>query len=234
MRKIVAVCLTGCLTLGASAALAATATGGGHAGLHCNWDLVNTGSVDAYDIEAVVQGDATSWPTFQTIFAPASKTLTGSGSTSIHWQNPSRVITPNTGCHVGFTPPAGSTSCHVLGMYWTDIDGKRIGGSIPNVSLDLDPRLATLTNLTAAPVTVSNVRVACQAAVLPLDSLNASNEYLAGAMVTIADSLTLDAGQTASIPFTPPCSNCHCVSNFNASGAGLDAVLSPWLEQHVD
>ena len=92
----------------------------------------------------------------------------------------------------------------------------------------------TITNLSFLPINVYDVQMACQDAALPLDALNATNEYLAGAMVPISGSFTLQPGESREIPVQIPCSQCHCVTNFKTSGEGLDAIFSPWVQEYVE
>ena len=77
--------------------------------------------------------------------------------------------------------------------------------------------------------------MACQEAPLPLDALNASNEYLAHAMKPIIDGpITVKAGEALDLRVAPTCRKCYCVTNYKIGGDGSDAIFSPWVQEFVD
>ncbi len=240
MRQLALILAVVTSTLGASAAMAA-ANGAGGPGpgpsIECNYDLWNTGSQDAFDVAIVLKGNVTCTD-FWADFFPSTPTVTTSGgNTVLHWTNsdPAPPIAHGgTGkVHVGYTP-SGTTDCAVLDIYWTDANGHRVPSSFVGVAENHTTGVnVNITNLSFTNILVQNVRIACQAAALPLGALNATNSYLSKAMVTIGDSATVAPGQSWSIPFQPSCSQCYCVTNYQTSGDGLAAIFSPWVQEYV-
>lgn len=203
--------------------------------IQCNYDFTNTSGIEVFDIELVLRG-AVNPNTFYNVFfkgKPPIRTTDANGNTILHWVDPTNPILPGTLIHVGYTP-VGTDDCPLLEVYWTDENQKRVSNSFIGVVYNhLTGSTQNFTNTSLHPVLVSDVRMACQAEALPLDALNATNEYLARAMVPIAEPFTLDPGQSVQIPVEVPCRNCHCVTNLKVSGEGRGAIFSPWVQEYV-
>ncbi|HXU45859.1 MAG TPA: hypothetical protein VN783_10050 [Thermoanaerobaculia bacterium] len=218
--------------LGATAARANIAGGGG-AGIQCNYDLTNTGSKDAYDVAVVLKGNVSVSGFYNGIFGSPTVTVVG-GNTVLHWANPPGPVGKNDKIHVGYTP-VGTSDCPVIDIYWTDASGNRIPTSFVGTAWNHTTGTSvTITNRSFGNILISDVQYACQSAPLPLDALNATNEYLAQAMVPIAGTFTLGAGETQVLPIHPSCSDCYCVTNFKTSGDEPGAIFSPWVQEHVE
>jgi hypothetical protein len=222
----------------AHAAAVGTTPGVGE-GIQCNYDLTNVSGKEVFDVEVVLKGAVTFASTgafYDHDFSDVdpSRTLTSDGNTSLHWEYPTNPIPNNTKVHVGYTP-VGTYDCPLVAIYWTDANHKRISSKFIGVASNHHTNTTeNISNLTPYPIYVTDIRMACQAAALPLDALNATNDYLSHAMVTIADAATLEPGQTWEIPVTPSCHNCYCVTNFKATGEGSDAIFSPWVQEYVE
>jgi hypothetical protein len=204
--------------------------------IQCNYDFTNTSGREVFDIEVVLRGPVNPNGFYNVYFNNQNPTQTtdANGNTVLHWVNPTHPILQGTLIHVGFTP-IGTNDCPLLAVYWTDANHNRVSSSFIGVAYNhLTGTTQKITNLSLLPISVYDIRMACQDAALPLDALNATNEYLAGAMVPIADATTLQPGQSLEIPVQIPCSQCHCVTNFKTSGEGLDAIFSPWVQEFVE
>jgi len=223
----------------AGAAAHAAAIGGtGGPNIRCNYDLTNVSGKEVFDVEIVLKGVVGMTPgSFYNVFFGGndpSQTLTTDGNTSLHWENPSNPILNNTQIHVGYTP-VGTHDCPILAIYWTDENHKRVSSKYIGVAYNhYSGTQQNISNTSPYVIDVTNVRMACQAAALPLDALNATNDYLSHAMVTVADHATLAPGQTWTFPVDTKCHNCYCVTNFNTTGQGSDAIFSPWVQEYVE
>jgi len=236
MNRVAAAFVLGSLLLGSTAATAAQVGTGGPF-IQCNYDLTNTGHQDAYDVAVVITGTVVPGSFVNAGFGKNPDITTSGGQTTLHWDysDPTYGAPIKNGdkIHVGYTP-SGTNDCPVIKIYWTNKEGKPIASSYIGVAYNhYYGTQETITNRSPFDVEISNVRIACQAAPLPLDALNATNNYLSTSMVTIGESATLGAGESWEIPFTPPCSDCYCVTNFETRGEGSDAIFSPWVQEYV-
>ena len=222
--------------LGASAADAA----------QCNFDLTNTGTETPYDVAITLYGyfpfsafsefwnnigDGNPSITYYTSPPPVSLT-----STTLHWvKTPAAPIVHGEKIHVGYTIK-GFHPCSTAAIYWTDRDGKPMETAFVGTAENhLTGSSVKITNVSSRPIQVVDVRMACQATALPLADLNATNEYLAGAMAPIASGpADLEPGDSWEIPVSLPCTQCHCVTNFKTQGDGLSAIFSPWVQEYVE
>jgi hypothetical protein len=203
--------------------------------VQCNYDFTNTGGQEFFDLEVVLKGTVTTNGFYNPYFNNHDPIVTTSGgTTSLHWVDPTNPILNNTLIHVGYTP-VGTDDCPLLEVHWTDKNHNRVSSSFIGVVYNhLKNTSQSFTNTSLHKVDLSDIRMACQTAPLPLDALNASNDYLAAAMVPITDkSFTLEPGESVDIPVQPSCADCYCVTNFKTSGEGLDAIFSPWVQEFV-
>jgi hypothetical protein len=219
--------------LGASAAGAA----------QCNYDVTNTSYETPYDLAIAIPGhwtftefwdnigDGSPTVTYYTTPSPVSMTTTW-----VHWvKTPAAPIVHGEKVHVGYTV-SGFPGCPPMAhLYWTDKDGNIMEAAYVGIAENhLTGTSVKITNVSTQPIQVVDVRMACQKEALALGALNATNEYLARAMVSIADSPAgLAPGESWEIPVRIPCKQCYCVTNFKTTGDGLSAIFSPWVQEFV-
>lgn len=228
MRRNIALITLVICALGVSAASAT----------ECNYDIKNTSDKEFFDVGIVLRGHRT-FSEFWNDLGDGAPTITYSGgttnpTTTLHWKKvPAAPIRPGDWVHFGFTTPGGGCPC--IDVFWTDDCHNRVEGSFVGAAQNhLNGTTYEITNNSFLPITVTNPRAACQKFPLELGALNATNEYLSQAMRPIGSSTstTLAPGETWTIPFNP-CPECYCVLNFQTSGEGLSAVLSPYAQERA-
>jgi hypothetical protein len=196
-----------------AAATAVQNGAGGPGGVQVNKDLQNLGPA-AYDVAIVLQGSETLTNSFNGYHSGdivgwfnAPTTTTVGGNTVIHWQtfrdDDNNQIDRNQTIHVGYSTNGSHT---VVDMYWTDINGNRIPGSVvydvkANATYRTNRFSWTLSNqfANAADIAISNVRFAVLSSPLPLGDLSRNNIELANALSAIDGGLTLAPGEARSI-----------------------------------
>lgn len=216
--------------------------GGGPPPLDVNKDLTNRGPA-AYDLAIVLQGLETLTNSFnghtggdKVGWFDAPSTTTVGGNTVIHWQNfadgTDNQINNNQTIHVGFSTADGTHT--IVDMYWTDIHGNRIPGSVVyDVSTGQTYKSGQLNwqwannFATAAQISVSNVRYAVFPQPFPLAQLNGENAELARALATLTPDFVLGPGEQRSIALpasVPQGSAVITVYETSAPGTGANLV----------
>jgi len=222
--------------------MAATADVNGTAST--NKHLTNLGPA-AYDLAIVLEG---TYGVYQT--CPGYKTsdlgpvgwFSGfnptfkNGNTVLHWQSfddgpgiDNSQIDTNQTIHVGYSAPEDRK---VVDMYWTDLEGKRIGGSIvydvhAGKTYKGSRFSVILENVQQATASLKNIRYAVLSEPLPLDQLSDQNAELESALSSLSSDLGLAPGEAISleIPVSVPESSAVVVIyEVNAEGSGASVV----------
>jgi hypothetical protein len=234
------------LTLALPVIASATINGGGPPPLDVNKDLTNHGPA-AYDLAIVLQGSETltnSYNGYQSgdkvgWFDSPSTTTVG-GNTVIHWQNFSdgtdNQINTNQTIHVGFSTADGTHT--IVDMYWTDINGHRIPGSVVyDVSTGHTYQSGRFDwqwvndFATAAQISVTNVRYAVFPQPFPLAQLNSENAELARALAPLTPGFVLGPGEQRSltVPASVPAGSA-VVTVYETSAPGTGATLVNYVQ----
>jgi hypothetical protein len=216
---------------------------------HCiNKDLINLGPT-AYDLAVILWGrQPITWhydgyPDLR--FHSFTRTSIGF-NTKLHWQNGNGVnapIPPGKLVHVGWCTPRHH---NIFNMYWTDLAGRRIPGSIVfNLTTGwvycggLRLRLQNIFQHqfeAGALLNVQDVQVAVLPAPLPLAELNRQNFALNSQLVPVpgGEAFTIEPGDTVELPVAGVFPGQTVVVRYRVTGSGGTADSVDFVQFTVE
>jgi hypothetical protein len=249
------------LTLTTYAYIATTgggSVGGGGVTYHSNVDIQNLGP-DAYDLAVVFTGEHT----FSRFFNGYTSNTTGkigwfaapdvkydkvTDTTTVHWQTfndgTDNKIDNGQVIHVGWRFSGAKTK--EIAMYWTDLSGNRIPGSVVyNVNTDWTYNSGTGNvglhwanmNQTATAIHVENLHAAVFSAEIDLANLNEENKELGTNLAPVpgGEDITIEHGAEAFLELRRTVApGSAVVLRYKVTGAGSDGVIYNYFQFVVE
>jgi hypothetical protein len=173
----------------------------------CNIDIKNTGSQVAWDVAVVLEGIENITQTYDGYSTGRFQTITKNTSgpnTLLHWEHPigsiaGNGISTNEIIHVGWS--TADQNSHVVDLYWTGQDGKRLlGSNIQITRADIIGNRVTFSHAFASVgVDLRHIRYSIRPNRWDLPLLNPSNATLMASLRPLEDFIHLEPGDVVNL-----------------------------------